>query len=75
MENQIFCGDAAMNGLPSLHRITIWVENKKEFENSWKVLLDENVDYIYPSHGNRFKSNDLYKFKTEISKLKLYPLK
>ena len=75
VKNQIFCGDAAMNGLPSLHRITIWVENKKEFENSWKVLLDENVDYIYPAHGQRFKSNDLYKFKTEISKLKLYPLK
>ena len=28
-----------MNGVPSLHRITIWIENKKEFENSWQVLL------------------------------------
>lgn len=41
VKNLIFCGDAAMNGMPSLHRITIWIENKKEFENSWQVLLSE----------------------------------
>ena len=64
-----------MNGLPSLHRITIWVENKKEFEDSWQILLDENVDYLYPAHGNRFRSGDLDKFKAEIKKMKLYPLK
>lgn len=71
----IFCGDAAMNGVPSLHRITIWIENKKEFENSWQVLLSENVEYIYPAHGKRFKSSDLHKFKAKINKIKLYPLK
>lgn len=75
VQNLIFCGDAAMNGLPSLHRITIWVNNKKEFENSWQVLLDENVDYIYPAHGKQFRSSDLYKFKTKINKIKLYSLK
>ena len=74
VKNRIFCGDAAMNGLPSLHRITIWVENKKEFENSWQILLDENVTYIYPAHGKRFKSSDLSKFKTEIKKIKLYSI-
>ena len=71
----IFCGDAAMNGLPSLHRITIWIENKEEFANSWQILLNEHVDYIYPAHGNRFRSGDLYRFKPEISKIPLYPLK
>lgn len=55
VKDLIFCGDAAMNGVPSLHRITIWIENKKEFENSWQVLLSENAEYIYPAHGNRFK--------------------
>ena len=75
VKNLIFCGDAAMNGLPSLHRIKIWVENKKEFEDSWQILLDENVDYLYPAHGNRFRSGDLDKFKAEIKKMKLYPLK
>lgn len=75
VQNLIFCGDAAMNGMPSLRRITIWIENKKEFENSWKVLLNENAEYIYPAHGKRFRSSDLYKFKTKINKIKLYTLK
>ena len=26
VKNLIFCGDAAMNGMPSLHRITIWIK-------------------------------------------------
>ena len=75
VKNLIFCGDAAMNGVPSLHRITIWVGNKEAFENSWQVLLDENADYIYPAHGKRFKSSDLHKFKSKIKKVKLYSLK
>ena len=75
VKNLIFCGDAAMNGVPSLHRITIWVENKEAFENSWQVLLDENAEYIYPAHGKRFKSSDLHKFKSKIKKVKLYSLK
>ena len=75
VKNLIFCGDAAMNGVPSLHRITIWIENKKEFENSWQVLLSENVEYIYSAHGKRFKSSDLHKFRAKINKIKLYPLK
>ena len=74
VHNLIFCGDAAMNGLPSLHRITIWIENKKEFKTSWQVLLDENADYIYPAHGQRFKSCDLQRFKSEIDRITLYPL-
>lgn len=32
VQNIIFCGDAAMNGMPSLHRITIWIENKKSLK-------------------------------------------
>lgn len=63
-----------MNGLPGLHRITIWIENKKEFKKSWQVLLDENADYIYLAHGKRFKSGDLQKFKSEIDRIKLYTL-
>lgn len=34
-----------------------------------------DIKYIFLTHAQRFKSNDLYKFKTEISKLILYPLK
>ena len=36
--NIIFCGDAAMNGLPSFKRITIWIEDKNAFQNSWNIF-------------------------------------
>lgn len=32
--NKMFCGDVAMNGMPSLKRITIRIENKKALQNS-----------------------------------------
>ena len=39
--NIIFCGDAAMNGIPSFKRITIWIEDKNAFQNSWNILIGE----------------------------------
>lgn len=57
--NIIFCGDAAMNGVPSLRRTTIWIEDKSAFENSWKPLIDEKADWIYPAHGKPFRQDDL----------------
>ena len=73
--NLIFCGDAAMNGIPSMNRFIIWIENVKEFENSWDVMISENPDRIYPAHGKPFRVNDLVKYKNKISKIKLYKLK
>ena len=57
--NKIFCGDAAMNGLPSLKRITIWIENKNAFYNSWNILIDEKADWIFPAHGKPFRREEL----------------
>lgn len=73
--NFIFCGDAAMNGAPSFKRITIWIEDKKDYYNSWDVLIAEKADVIYPAHGKPFGSNDLKKYRNCISKVKLYKLK
>lgn len=75
IDNIIFCGDAAMNGIPSIKRFTIWIEDKVAYEYSWEKLLAENPIYIYPSHGNPFKTNDLLKFKKDISRIKLYKLR
>lgn len=72
--DMIFCGDAAMNGMPSLKKITIWIEDKLAFENSWKKLIDEKVNWIYPAHGKPFKRNKLEKFINQIHKVKLYKL-
>lgn len=74
-DDVIFCGDAAMNGLPSLNRITIWIENKADFEKSWDGLTESNAKKIYPAHGKPFPVKNLEKYKHKISKRKLYMLK
>lgn len=73
--NKIFCGDAAMNGLPSLKRITIWIENKNAFQNSWNTLIDAKADWIFPAHGKPFKRETLKKYIRHIPGIKLYRLK
>ena len=71
----IFCGDAAMNGFPSVRRLIIWIENLGEFERSWETLIGAGADMIYPAHGKPFKVCELEKYKGCISKVKLRELK
>ena len=73
--NNLFCGDAAMNGLPSWNRITIWAENLNNFKLSWDKIIKLNPIKIYPGHGTPFRINDLIKYKPKIEKRKLYKLK
>ena len=75
VDNVIFCGDAAMNGFPSIKRLIIWIEDKSDFEKSWDVLLAEDADTIYPAHGKPFPKSDLAKYKKYISKIRLRKLK
>ena len=53
VDGHIFCGDAAMNGFPSMNRIPIWIENTTEFQTSWELLIAEDVKMLPPSHGTR----------------------
>ena len=71
----IFCGDAAMNGLPSSKRLTIWIENTADFEKSWEQLISTDAETIYPAHGKPFSKSDLARYKGAISKIKLRKLK
>ena len=75
VDGNLFCGDAAMNGLPSSHKITIWVEDKTVFAKSWDVMLASGADKIYPAHGNPFVLQLLAKNKHHIGTLRLRPLK
>lgn len=75
VENVVFCGDAAMNGFPSIKRLIIWIEDIMDFEKSWEALIAENADTIYPAHGRPFPTSDLAKYKKYISKLRLRKLK
>lgn len=74
IDNIIFCGDAAMNGLPSLKKITIWVEDKNAFQNSWNILIGEKAEWIYPAHGKPFRPYFLKKYIKHISKIRIYKL-
>ena len=75
VDDIIFCGDAAMNGLPSVKRLIIWIENTADFELSWERLLAEQAATIYPAHGSPFPKSDLAKYKSVIARIKLLKLK
>ena len=73
--DNIFCGDAAMNGLPSSKRLIIWIENIADFEKSWEQLISTDAEMMYPAHGKPFPKSDLVRYKGAISKIKLRTLK
>lgn len=73
-DGSLFCGDAAMNDFPSLNRITIWIEDLKDYKKSWEVMLNLNPSKIYPSHGKAFLKEDLEKNIHKIDRINLYPL-
>ncbi len=75
VEDIIFCGDAAMNGLPSAKRLIIWIENVIDLEQSWEQLISTDAEIIYPAHGKPFAKCDLARYKRAISKIKLRKLK
>lgn len=72
--HNLFCGDAAMNGLPSKNKITIWVEDLACYQFSWKKMLDLHPNYIYPGHGKPFRPYKLSANIEKISKRHLFPL-
>lgn len=73
-DGSLFCGDAAMNGFPSIHRTTIWVNNLQEFCNSWKLIIETNPTRVFPGHGIPFPVSDLSRFLSRVETKKLYPL-
>ncbi len=75
VDGNLFCGDAAMNGFPSSHRITIWVEDQVEFEESWERILASGAQRINPAHGDPFSPEELKKNKKWIAGCTLRLLK
>ena len=74
-DGNLFCGDAAMDGIPSSHKITIWVEDKVAFEKSWDEMIASGAKKIFPAHGSPFCPCELRKNKKFIAGLHLRPLK
>jgi len=73
-DGSLFCGDAAMNGLPSLHRITIFAEDKTAYLKSWETIIALRPKIIYPGHGKPFKYSELIKNINRAKNMKLLPL-
>lgn len=73
-EGNLFCGDAAMNGIPSSHRITIWVEDQAEYAKSWNTILASGAQKIYPAHGSPFCPCELARNQKFLEKIRLRPL-
>ncbi|MBQ7670385.1 MAG: MBL fold metallo-hydrolase [Clostridia bacterium] len=71
----VFCGDAAMNGVPSIRRTTIWIENLQDFKKSWETMLKSSPETLYPAHGKPFPPSDLEKYLPSLDSVRLYPLK
>lgn len=70
----LFCGDAAMNGFPSSHRVTIWMENNGDFFSSWQKIIALRPRKLYPGHGAPFPVSDLERFLPKGKAQKSYPL-
>jgi glyoxylase-like metal-dependent hydrolase (beta-lactamase superfamily II) len=58
----LFCGDAAMNGFPSVHRTTIWAEDMEAYVSSWEKIISLSPYKIYPGHGRPFPPADLKRY-------------
>jgi hydroxyacylglutathione hydrolase len=58
-----FVGDLAMNGLPLRlgPGLPIFAENVQQVKESWKTLLDQGAQMVYPGHGKPFPANVMRK--------------
>ena len=71
----LFCGDAAMNNFPSRNRVIIWIEDLRQFRQSWDTILNAAPVMLYPAHGKPFPTADLKKYLPALDSVKLYPLR
>jgi len=71
----LFCGDAAMNGIPGRNHVIIWIEDLDEYKASWKKMTNLEFQKVYPSHGRPFAKEQLVKCEEKLDKIRLYSLK
>jgi len=70
----LFCGDAAMNGIPARNHVIIWIEDLDEYKASWNKMANLEFQKVYPSHGKPFSKEQLIKYSERLNKIHLYPL-
>ena len=65
----LFCGDASMNGFPSIKRNIIWIENPEDYRKSWNRMIESPAREICPCHGPPFPKDDLIKYRDHLEKM------
>lgn len=58
-EDKLFCGDLLMRGIASSKRAPMWVFNKYDMLESWKVLDSLRATTAYSGHGKPFPTSDI----------------
>jgi len=71
----LFCGDAAMNGFPSINNQIIWIENLEAYTETWEKMINLGVKEIYPSHGKKFNRLRLVKSRNKIDRIKILKIR
>lgn len=75
-DGTFFCGDAAMNGFPSKHKIIIFAENLDDYKRTWdKIIINKKISKLYPAHGKSFDISLIKKNRHYLDKIKLRKLK
>ena len=59
VEDKLFVGDVAMNGIAASGHSPIWIEDNDALVQSWRELLSMAGNVIYPGHGNPFPKAEL----------------
>ena len=67
----LFCGDAAMNGYPTKKRISIVLEDKDAYAESWDAMISSGAKKLYPGHGAVFPIDDLIKYRNDLNVIEL----
>lgn len=71
----LFCGDAAMNGFPSIKRNIIWIEDLDSYKRSWDIMIKSKANVIFPSHGKPFPKKDLIRFYKYLYSIRIHKTK
>ncbi len=75
VDDVLFCGDAAMNGFPSVRRTIIWIEDVRQYKRSWEKILRADPAVLYPGHGKPFSTSDLNRYLDSLDRVKLRALR
>lgn len=71
-DGKLLCGDACMNGFPSIKRNIIWIENLENYIKSWDIMIQSSATMLFPSHGKPFPKKDLIKYRSHLNSIRLF---